>query len=49
MTGAAGGCGGCAELVEDVLRDEQGRRSDPCLSPCVRKLPIAADSFSDVA
>ena len=49
MTGAAMGCGGCAELVEDVLEEEHGRRSDPCLSSCARKLPIVSDSFSDVA
>ena len=49
MTGAAMGCGGCAEVVEDVLEEEHGRRSDPCLSSCARKLPIVSDSFSDVA
>jgi len=49
VTGAATGCGGCAELVEDVLQDEQGGRSEPCRSSCVRKLPIVGDSFSNVA
>jgi bacterioferritin-associated ferredoxin len=50
LTGAALGCGGCQDLVEQILCEEQDpKHSQPCLASGARRLPIVGDPWADVA
>lgn len=49
ITGAATGCGGCEDLVCELIEEEQGRSTDPSSISCARKLPVVSDPLADVA